>query len=320
MLKEKVLKTPKMENKELVSVIIPTYNRAHIIKRAIKSVLNQTHENLEIIVIDDASTDNTHEIVGSIRDNRVSYIRHETNKNGSAARNTGMKKARGNYIAFLDSDDIWNEKKTEQQLDRIKSAGNEYGAVYCSYINYYEDKGVKEFSNKAANLEGNVRKALLGGWCPSTTSLFMIRVEARDAGLFFDENLKSFQDHDYWIRVSEKFKFCAVNNYLVTKYEHAGIQVAKNLVPRIESINTFLDKWHNEIHEYAGKKAFAKFRGDKIYSVCRATLVEKKQSLNREDVNLVFKNIMAIPWYSNLRYFKMFLRSFILKLVYLNNP
>ena len=103
-------KTPK------VSVIIPTYNRAHLVGRAIRSVLNQTYQDFEIIVVDDGSTDNTEEVVKSFNDPRIRYIRHEKNRGGSAACNTGIRAARGEYIAFQDSDDEWLPEKLEKQM------------------------------------------------------------------------------------------------------------------------------------------------------------------------------------------------------------
>jgi len=98
-----------------VSVIIPTYNRAHLVGRAIRSVLNQTYQDFEIIVVDDCSTDNTEEIVKGFNDHRIRYMRHDRNRGGSAARNTGIKASQGKYIAFLDSDDEWLLKKAESR-------------------------------------------------------------------------------------------------------------------------------------------------------------------------------------------------------------
>ena len=91
--------------KNLVSVIIPTYNRAHLIKRSAMSVLNQTYSNLELIIVDDGSTDNTEEVVKSIDDNRVIYIK-QPNQGACAARNNGIDHAKGEFIAFQDSDDV----------------------------------------------------------------------------------------------------------------------------------------------------------------------------------------------------------------------
>ena len=98
-----------------VSVIIPTYNRAHLVGRAIRSVLNQTYQDFEIIVVDDCSTDNTEEIVKGFNDHRIRYMRHDRNRGGSAARNTGIKASQGKYIAFLDSDDERLLKKAESR-------------------------------------------------------------------------------------------------------------------------------------------------------------------------------------------------------------
>ena len=90
----------KKDHKPTVSVIIPTYNRAHFVGRAIKSVLNQTYQDFEIIVVDDGSTDNTEEVVWGLKDERIRYIRHETNRGGAAARNSGIEAAQAEYIWF----------------------------------------------------------------------------------------------------------------------------------------------------------------------------------------------------------------------------
>src|SRR4030042_5052103 len=107
-----------------VSIIIPTYNRAHLVMRAINSVLDQSFQDFEIIIVDDASRDNTEKMVSGIRDKRIFYIRHEKNRGGSAARNTGIKQARGEYIAFLDSDDEWLPEKLEKQLKVLEQYTN----------------------------------------------------------------------------------------------------------------------------------------------------------------------------------------------------
>ncbi|WP_036479491.1 glycosyltransferase [Myxosarcina sp. GI1] len=104
----------------IVSVVIPTYNRANILSQTVNSVLKQTHQNLEIIIVDDRSTDNTETVVSSINDSRIRYFCHSTNKGGAAARNMGIEAAKGEYIAFLDSDDAWVANKLELQLAAIQ--------------------------------------------------------------------------------------------------------------------------------------------------------------------------------------------------------
>ena len=99
-----------------VSVILCTYNRAQLLARAIRSVLAQTYLSFELIVVDDGSTDNIQELVGQFNDQRIRYLAHQRNKGLSAARNTGLHQAIGKYVAFIDSDDEWEENKLEKQM------------------------------------------------------------------------------------------------------------------------------------------------------------------------------------------------------------
>lgn len=111
----------KLQEKPLVSVIIPTYNRAQLVRRAIESVLQQTYDHLEMIVVDDASKDNTQEVINGISDLRLRYIRHQTNLGGAISRNTGIDAATGEYLAFLDSDDVWLPEKIADQLATLQN-------------------------------------------------------------------------------------------------------------------------------------------------------------------------------------------------------
>ena len=103
-----------MDNQHKISVIIPTYNRGNMIERAVRSVLNQTYNNIEVIVVDDGSTDNTEEVIKDIKDTSVIYIK-EANAGACVARNKGIDVSSGDYIAFLDSDDEWFPEKLEIQ-------------------------------------------------------------------------------------------------------------------------------------------------------------------------------------------------------------
>jgi len=104
---------------ELISVIIPTYNRRDKVTYAVKSVLDQTYSNIEVIIIDDASTDNTEAEIKKIKDDRIRYIYLEKNHGAAGARNVGIKEANGTYIAFQDSDDIWEKEKLQMQIDKM---------------------------------------------------------------------------------------------------------------------------------------------------------------------------------------------------------
>ena len=122
-----------MDNTDLISVIIPTYNRAHLIKRSAESVLNQTYKNIELIIVDDGSTDNTKEVIDSIKDERIVYIKQE-NQGCCAARNKGIDTAKGKYIAFQDSDDVWHLDKLEKQIQILKE--NNVDVVFCKIFKY----------------------------------------------------------------------------------------------------------------------------------------------------------------------------------------
>ena len=125
-----------------VSVILPTYNRGHVIQTAIQSVLNQSYKNFEILVVDDGSTDNTPEQITRVQDRRLQYIRQDLNQGAAAARNVGMKAAQGSYIAFLDSDDAWHPDKLRQQLEFLETAPSNVGGCVTAYRLVFPDKSV----------------------------------------------------------------------------------------------------------------------------------------------------------------------------------
>jgi len=118
-----------MQDKPLVSVIIPAYNRAKTLQRAIESVLAQSYQNFEIIIVDDASTDLTAETIKDFLTPKTRYFKHKNNKGPGAARNTGIKKSKGKFIAFLDSDDQWLPEKLEKQIEIFKKAPKKIALV-----------------------------------------------------------------------------------------------------------------------------------------------------------------------------------------------
>ena len=119
-----------------ISIIIPTYNRAHLILKSIKSVLNQTYQDIEILVIDDGSTDNTENLITDLNDKRIKYIKLENNQGGSKARNIGIMKASGKYISFQDSDDYYHYNKLETQFKNLKEKNSDFDfCKICLFIN-----------------------------------------------------------------------------------------------------------------------------------------------------------------------------------------
>src|SRR5262245_35235747 len=171
-----------------VSVIIPTHNRAHFLRGAIFSVLNQTFQDFEIIIVDDASNDTTSQVVGSFDDKRLRYVRHETNKGGSAARNTGILASKSEYIAFLDDDDEWLPEKLAKQMDVLIGSPPEVGCVYTGYI-WVDRVSSRVLSQYSPTKRGNLFHDLLASNCVGGTSSILLKRDClRKVGLF-DESL-----------------------------------------------------------------------------------------------------------------------------------
>jgi glycosyltransferase involved in cell wall biosynthesis len=173
------------KNKILVSVIVPTYNRAKILPRSIESVLKQTYKNLEVIIVNDASTDTTEKITKRFikQDKRIIYKKHIKNRGGAAARNTGIKIAKGKYVAFLDSDDEWMPTKIKKQLDLFSKIPDSFGLVSCYYTIFDHRLKRKRVYKKLGR--GDLYSFFLRGFCPSTTSLVLVKKEVfKKIGLF----------------------------------------------------------------------------------------------------------------------------------------
>ncbi|MBW4557552.1 MAG: glycosyltransferase [Trichormus sp. ATA11-4-KO1] len=245
-----------LENQLTVSVVIPTFNRANLLPRAISSVLAQTFSNFELIIVDDGSTDNTDEVVKNFIDPRIRFLPLGKNCGGSHARNQGIKAARADYIAFLDSDDEWLPRKLELQLARLQSSDNPHATVvYCSGYEYYESIQRKKLPNLIAH-EGDVFNHLLRGWLPPTTSLFMIKRSALiDVG-GFDERLPSFQDYDLWLSLAQANNhFLTVNEPLIIRYFH-NKQIGGNLSANLQGFHIFENKWGSIIKQHLGYKGY----------------------------------------------------------------
>lgn len=199
----------------MVSVILPTYNRAHLVGRAIQTVLSQTYRDFELLVVDDASTDRTESVVKAFNDPRLKYLRHEGNAGGAAARNTGIKEAGGAYIAFQDSDDEWFVDKLQKQID-IFDADPEAILVYCGLLFWTGERAQYEPLRKIKKKNGWMLEILLKDNPCIGTQLLVIKREALvAAGMFFDESLKRLQDWELLLRLANVGPFRFIDEPLV---------------------------------------------------------------------------------------------------------
>jgi len=232
-----------------VTVIISTYNRANLLGRAIKSVLNQTFADFELIVVDDASTDNTEEVVRAFTDPRIRFIRHEQNQGVSAVRNTGLKAALGDYVAFLDSDDEWLPQKLEKQLQVFWSNhGERFGAVGCAAW-LVEGKSAKLLH---LPVSGNYYEDLLSlashRYCTMSNLLFKKQVLQRHQ-ISFDETLRASGDWDFALRLACVCDMADVDEPLAKFHSDAAVRLTSiaNASQRLKSRLILLDKYKEEL-------------------------------------------------------------------------
>lgn len=230
-----------------VSVIITTHNRKNLLIKAIDSVLNQTYKNLECIVVDDASSDDTYNAIKGYIDNAsIAYIRinEDETKGGNYARNLGILASSGDYVAFLDDDDEWMPTKIEKQVMVSKTTGA--GFVYCGRMYSYDGQRAITYDDIMNNQkfpEGNLSSESIVRTITVTSTMFIKKHVLIDSGLF-DENLFAWQDYEMAIRVLQNTCATLIRENLVL-YRQATNDKNK--------ISENIDKWEDSV-AYIEKK------------------------------------------------------------------
>lgn len=236
----------------LVSVIIPTYKRPDMISRAVDSVLNQTYENIEIFVVDDNNPTfpertATEKVMKQYENNtKVSYIKHECNKNGSAARNTGWRLARGKYITYLDDDDEISPNKIQAQVECLDKLDDSWGACYTAYHTLMQDGTIQK---SCTNQSGDVYlRALMRTFYVGSGSNILLRKKVVDEIGGYDEEFKRNQDIEFMARAFENYKVAYVAKDLLTI--HWEIRTIKHSFDFVESIAEFyINKMSNRLEK-----------------------------------------------------------------------
>lgn len=201
-----------------VSIIIPTHNRAELLQLAIKSVLGQTFQDFEIIIVDDASTDNMTDVVSAFKDERIKLFRRDVSGGDAVARNLGIANSKGEYIALLDDDDEWFPEKLQRQIGILMNSTPEIGAVYTGCI-FIDIESQKILGVRYAEERGNIFSAILAENRINTSSVVLKRTCFEKVGLF-DESIPWCSDQDMWIRISKEFQWECVRDTLVKYGEH----------------------------------------------------------------------------------------------------
>lgn len=237
---------------DLVSIIVPTYNAGRFVQTTIDSLLAQTHRNIEILVVDDQSTDDTQDIVrsygGAVR------LISQRNAGVCKARNHGAREARGTFVCFCDHDDYWYPEKVEQQVAAF-AADPGYGVVYTRFIFWNED-AAGNFQPPAEvdrNADAQGLDAQQSGWiyhqllidCWVLTSSAMIRADVLEQCGGFNEDLPYGEDWELWLRISRKYRFARLDRALVLYRQHRnqGSRVVRDIDYRTKILSEAVARW-----------------------------------------------------------------------------
>lgn len=235
----------------MVSIIIPTYNRADVITRSINSILEQTYQNFEVWVVDDASTDDTDDIVTQIEDSRVHYVKCEKRVGANGARNIGIQNSQGDYLAFQDSDDVWEKNKLAEQINFFREH-EDIDVLFCRYSKQFIN-GMQEvipdsrFSE--TDINRNIEDILAGGNVIGTPTMIARRKCFVLCGMF-DENIPRFQDWELALRFVQKSKIAFLDKVLVRAYEMEE-SITRSCEKQIDAMMLILKK-HTPFFENKG--------------------------------------------------------------------
>jgi len=225
-----------------VSIIVPTYNRAPLLEKAISSALNQTYTDFELLVCDDGSTDYTPTLVKGFKDKRIVSTRYEKNKGVIGVRNDAILNSRGDYIAFLDDDDEWLPTKLEKQLHAFESGAVKAEVVYTGAY-YFDMKLGRNVKSSIPKFRGNILSELLKNNFIITSSI-VIKKHCFDKVGLFDPEYRSASDFDMWIRIADDFEFDYVAEPLV-KYTINEVSISTNYEAVIRGLERILTKHQN---------------------------------------------------------------------------
>ncbi len=280
-----------MPDKPLVSVVIATYNMARYLPLALRSALDQTYRNVEILVIDDGSQDDTREVIAPfLGDRRLRYLVQE-NQGPAAARNRGVREAQGQFIAILDADDIWTREKLEQQIPLfLRSAA--IGVVY-SRISYIDETGKELRIADNELFRGHVSGPLLVRNFIGFGTI-VVRKECFDRLGGFDESIRMSEDYDLLLRFSTQYEFDYVDRPLLYYREWSG-QVSRNWNTRylkaIEIMKSFLRDFPDAVDKRTANEAWAHtYVG---FGYC----MRSRESRRREALSLYLRALRYKPDY-----------------------
>jgi glycosyltransferase involved in cell wall biosynthesis len=240
----------------LVSVIIPTYNRSNIIISTLKTILEQTYNKIEIIIVDDGSDDDTEFQINNFKDSRVKYINPGRIRDIARIRNIGIENSKGDFIAFCDDDDLWVENKLEMQMKYT----TKYNFI-CSIADYIDVNNnlickarIDSFNNEVDIID--TRKLLLGN--EIFTSSVLIKRSILSSGFIEKNSITAAEDYELWLRISLENMICRINKPLILFRQHTntssfdyGIKYISILFEEVKILSDYLKNSDKEIRKFA---------------------------------------------------------------------
>ena len=225
---------------DLVSIIMPSYNTGRFIKETIESVLAQSYPAWELIIVDDCSTDDTDDVVSQyLADKRIRYIKNDTNSGAAVSRNRALREAKGKWIAFLDSDDLWEADKLQKQILFMKDNG-----YHFSYTNYVEIDEESKVNGKSVTGPKRISKHGMYNYC--WMGCLTVMYDADAVGLIQIADIKKNNDYAMWLKVCKKANCYLLDETLATYRKRSGSISNHGYMKLI--------KWHYKLYREAENK------------------------------------------------------------------
>jgi len=284
----------------LVSVVIPTYDRNERLPAAVESVAGQTYDHVELLIVDDGSpvpvtetlTDPPSDGLSSI-----TFIRHDTNRGANVARNSGIRAATGEYIAFLDDDDCWHEMKLGKQVEAFLSSTPDVGVV-CTGVRRTDERGT---STSVPTVEGDVTKDILTGAGFGQFSSVMVRSDAIDDAGLPDERFPAWQDLEWFLRLSKNHQFKTVREILTHRHADLPDRITRDFEQKRDvAYPLFIDKHYDFAKTfglYYARSFVAALRMDLAWSAIKA---DRYGQARQFFWSAFFANPLHRPTYPNL--------------------
>jgi glycosyltransferase involved in cell wall biosynthesis len=244
---------------QLVTVGITTFRRPELLRKALNSVVQQSHKELQIIVIDDASGDSTPSVVASFDDERIEFIQHDDSEGAIVGRNEALQRARGKYVAYLDDDDAWVDTKIEQQVSVAERGAQNVAVISCGGTLVNEHGQV--LGNLLPGLTGSMRDSIVSGSLVTVPSAHLFRTEALREVEGYDGTLASHNEHDIWMTLADNnYTSDFVPEYLVEVGSHSGYRMTSDVKLRVDAVEAYFDKWYSTLESWMGASKALSFQ------------------------------------------------------------